>query len=426
MSKEEKIKIIIQEVLGVDIIEITNDAHLKYDLGASDSQFLEIINRIETAFSTVLGFESFDMTVEDLLIVVFSEMSETGPKSRNKPRPVHYSFVYQVLPALAFMEGINLFWDLRMKKGHDFMQSSPVVPKPDQTDRPEKQGLDYLYDLWNKVSREYGKDEINPKFLDYEIIEKTNRLMILFHFPEPEAVGEAYYSLFVWNINVPVNEAASYFTLEMSKDNKTMIGQWMEAGTHTTLRSYPFVFTPRQFLDVVLKDLLPHEDRSVIDEKNEKSSNPQFLINGELEKEHIYLKIISAIAHKLNLTESQIDQTVSMRGLVKKDYIDIISEVYQMYDIDPKKHYLFIKQDVDRLVKCISEQNINTHLIVIRICQHFENRIAGDYDHPKALYLDYRAKVDLISQSPDFRILYNFISTTYPSFITDNANQKLI
>jgi len=81
---------------------------------------------------------------------------------------------------------------------------------------------------------------------------------------------------------------------------------------------------------------------------------------------------------------------------------------------------------VDELVKIQGEQNLDCSKLVIKICQHFERRIAGDYDNPKALYKDYRFRIDLISQSPEFRILYNFISRTYPSFITDNAQQKTI
>lgn len=426
MSKEEKIINIIQEVLGVDAIEITYGAHLIYDLGASESQLAEIVNRIEDTFSIILGFESFEMTVEDLLIVVFSEISEESHRMSAKPRPLHHSFVYKVLPALAFNEGLNLFWDLRYKKGYDYMESSPIATEFDTRNRPIKQGLDYLHDLWHFLSKDLGNNGIEPKGLDYEILEKSNRLMIIFHFPHPEAIEEAFYSLFIWNMKAPLNDAAYYFILEKGLDNKSVIGQINEKGVHSILKTYDLIFTPKQFIDVVLKDHLPREDRSIIDEEKDQTVNPQFLVDGLVEKEHIYLKIIAAVAHKLNLPASDINRNTSVKDLVKQDYIDIINEVYQMYSIDPKKHYLFIKQDVDRLVKRQIEQKIDCRLLVFKICQHFESRIAGDYDNPKALYLDYRSIIDLISQSSEYKVLYNFISTTYPSFITDNAEQKKI
>ena len=426
MSKTEIIKQIIQEVLDVDLIEITNSAHLIHDLGASEVQFAEIINRIENRFSIVLGFESFDMTIEDLLIVVFSEIQEGSKKMLAKPRPLHDSFVHQLLPGLVFNEGLNLFRDLRYKKDFDYMQGSSVVLDFEPDNLPLKKGLDYLYDLWDGLSIKLKNKEVFPKSLDYEILEKSNKLMLLFCFPEPNAVGEAFYSLFIWNINEPDNEAAKYFTLELSNDNKVLIGQWNKDGKHSIHGSYRLVFTPRQFLDEVLKKLMPREDKSVIDENKDLSVNPQFLVEGLFEKEHIYLKIITALAHKLDLPDSQINQFTPVKSIVKQDIIDVISEVYQMYGIDPKKHLFFIKQDADRYIKDKSEQNLTCSLLVIRICKHFEHRIAGDYDNPKELYLDYRAKIDLISQSSDFAILYNFISHTYPSFITDNAEQQTI
>jgi acyl carrier protein len=426
MSKEEKIKHIIQEVLGVNIIEVTNSAHLIYDLGASDTQLAEIVNKIEESFSIVLGFESFDMTVEDLLIVVFSEIEEDSQRLSSKPRPLHYSFAHQVLPALAFNEGLHLFSELRYKKGQDYLQGYSGLVDQETENRPVKQGIEYLLSLWSNLSSDLKKNEIDPKGLDYEMVEKSNNLILLFHFPQPEAAGEAFYSLFAWKKDVSPKEAARYFTLELTKDNKSTIGQWTEDGQHINHGSYSLLFTPRQFLDEVLKKLLPRENTSTIDVNNDQSDNAQFLVDGLFEKEHIYLKIIDAIAHKLSMPASLINRNTSVQELVKQDFIDIITEVYQKYGIDSSKHMFFIKQDVDRLMKIKADQGLNCRVMVIRICQHFENRIAGDYDNPKDLYLDYRAKIDLISQSPDYALLYNFISQTYPSFITDNADQKKI
>ena len=426
MSNEEKIKGIIHDVLGVDIIEITYTAHLKYDLGASDSQLSEIVNKIEETFSIIIGFESFDMTVEDLLVVVFSEIQETDRKPGNKPRPVHYAFAHQIIPALAFNSGNNFFLELRYKKGFDYMKSTSLYSDIIDNTLPKKEGMDFLYDLWKALSNEYGYQYVDIKGLDYEIVEKSNRLMILFRFPEPETFGEAYYSLFVWCADVPVDQAAKYYTLELTKENNTIIGEWMKDGTHSSHGSYNFVLTPTQFIDAIIKDLLPHEDTSIIDEKNDQTESSQFLVDGQLQKEHIYLKIIVEIAHKLNQPASEIKKETNVQGLVKQDYIDIINAVYQIYNVDPSKYRLFIKQDVDELVKIQGEQNLDCSKLVIKICQHFERRIAGDYDNPKALYQDYRFRIDLISQSPEFSLLYNFISRTYPSFITDNAQQETI
>ena len=426
MSKEEKIKGIIHNVLGVDIIEITYTAHLKYDLGASDSQLLEIVNRIEDTFSIILGFESYDMTVEDLLVVVFSEMRETDRKSDNKLRPVHYAFAHQIIPALVFNSGNDLFFKLRYKNGYDYMKSSSLYLGNVDNTISKKEGMEFLYDLWEGLSNEYGCQNVEIKGLGYEIVEESNRLMILFRFPEPENFGEAYYALFVWCTNVPVNQAARYYTLELTKGNNTIIGEWMKDGTHCNHGSYNFVFTPIQFIDTVIKNQLPHEDTSVIDENNDQTESPQFLVEGQLQKEHIYLKIILEIAHKLNQPASKINKETNVQGLVKQNYIDIINAVYQIYKVDSSKYRLFIKQDVDELVRIQGEQNLDCSKLVIKICQHFERRIAGDYDNPKALYQDYRFRIDLISQSPEFKILYDLINRTYPSFITDNAQQKTI
>lgn len=428
MSKEEKILEVIHDVLGVDIIEITYTAHLKDDLGASESQLSEIVNRIEDTFSVILGFESFDMTVEDLLIVVFSEIQESERKPDNKPRPIHYAFVHQIIPALAFNSGNNLFWELRFKEGFDYMRNLSEYPESDagRTSAKESEGMDFLYGLWNNLSQDYGVQDVDYKGLDYEIVERSNRLMILFRFPEPEAFGEAYYSLFVWRTNVPIEEAAKYFTLELIKENNVVIGEWKKDGIHLSHKNFSRILTPTQFMDVILKDLLPLEDKSILDEKYEQSENPQFLVEGQLEKEHIYLKIIAAIAGKLNLPAVEIRQDTSVQNLERPDYVEIINTVYLQYGIDPAKYRLYIKQDVDQLVKIQKEQTMNCSTLVIKICQHFERRIAGDYDAPKTLYLDYRSKIDLISQSPEFGLLYDFISKTYPSFITDNAAQKMI
>ena len=426
MRNEEKIKNIIKEVLGVDIIEITNGAHLVHDLGANESQLAEIVNTIENTFSIVLGFESFDMTVEDLLVVVFSEIEEDSKLLLDKPRPLHYSFAHQVLPALVFNQGINLFSDLRFKKGHDYLKDALSDVYSESDEMPEKQGLEYLMNLWNKTSLELRDNDVDPKGLDYEIMEKSKHMILLFHFPKPEAVGEAFYSLFLWRKDVPAVEASKYFTLELGIEHKTIIGQWTQDGEHISHGKYSLVFTPRQFVDEIMKNLLPRENTSTIDVNNDSSTNVQFLVDGLFEKEHIYLKILDAIGKKLKISGTDINQDTPIQTLVKQDYIDIISEVYQKYDIDSKSHLFFIKQDVDRLMKIKGERGLNCFMMVQKICQHFENRIAGDYDNPKELYLDYRAKIDLISQSPDFSILYNFITQTYPSFITDNADQKKI
>jgi hypothetical protein len=426
MSKEEIIKNIIQAVLDVNAIEITNSAHLIHDLGASEVQLSEIANRIEQSFSIILGFESFDMTVEDLMIVVFSELSEASRNLANEPRSTHLSFAYQVLPALAFLEGINLFWDLRYKRGHDYMQGVSLESNAGKQNQPSKQGLEYLSDLWKGMSKNLGKEELEPLGLDYEVLEKTNRLIALFRFPEPEAIGEAYYSLFVWDLSQPVDAAARYFTLELAKENETQIGEWSNEAQHTVYEHYTFIFTPRQFLDVVLKSIMPHEDRNILDEKRTMSSQFQFKMEGEPRDEHIYIKIIQAVAHKLNVESRIIDRNTYVQNLGKQDMIDVISEVYRMYDIDPAMHYLFIKQDVDDLIKSRAGSKMDCRSMIYMICKHFEKRIAGDYDNPKSLYLDYRKKIDILSQSPDFRMLYTFISKTYPSFITDNADQKIL
>jgi len=422
MSKEEIIKNIIQEVLDVDLIQITNSAHLIHDLGATEFQLYEIVRTIEDRFSIVLGFESFDMTVEDLLIVAFSELQIEKENLRSKPRPLHYTYVHQLLPGLAFNEGVNLFGDLRFKKGHDYMQDSSAIVRMDTQKRSVTNGLDYLYDMWNSLSKDLKDYEIYPKGLDYEIVEKSGYLILVFRFPQPKAIGEAFYSLFVLNLDQFENIASRYFTFELSRDNQKTIGEWTVKGDHLEYESYQLELTPRQFLEEVLKKRMPRQNKSLLDEKAETSVNPQFLVQGLFEKEHIYLKIIIAIANKLKMPIELINQNTPVQEMKKQDIIDIICEVYKMYGIDVQKHLFFIRQDVDAYWKDLIAQSLNCRSMLIKICQHFENRIAGDYDNPKEMYLDYRKKMDLISQSPEFLILYNFISQTYPSFITDNAD----
>lgn len=421
MSKEEIIKGIIQEVLDVDLLQITNGAYLINDLGATESQIAEIVNKIEEKFSIVLGFESYDMTVEDLLIVVYSEMEDVHEKMQAKPRSTHDSFAHQLLPGLAFNEGISLFGDLRFKKGVDYMQSSSALVQINENKQPIN-GLDYLYDMWNTLSKDLKDNEVYPKGLDYEIVEKSNRLMLLFRFPQPRAVGEAFYSLFVLSLDQPVSKAAKYYTFELHDENQKVIAEWTEKGEHLEHESYRLELTPTQFLEAVLKQRLPRENKSIIDEERDQTVNPQFLVDGLFEKEHIYLKIIVAISHKLKLPVELINRNTPVKNLTKQDLTEIISEVYHMYGIDVRKHLYLIKHDVDNYMKDLLFQGLTCRSVVIRICQHFENRIAGDYDNPKELYLDYRKKIDLISQSPEFAFLYTFISQTYPSFITDNAD----
>jgi len=422
MSKEEIIKNIIQEVLDVNLIQITNSAHLIYDLGASETQLYEIVRNIEDRFSIVLGFESFDMTVEDLLIVVFSEMQIDKEILNLKPRPLHYTYVHQLLPGLAFNEGVNLFGDLRFKKGIDYMQDSSAIVQMDVQNRSVTNGLEYLYDMWNSLSKDLKDYEIYPKGIDYEIIEKSGRLILLFRFPQPKAIGEAFYSLFILNLVQPEINTSRYFTFELSRDNQKTIAEWTEKGEHLEYETYQLELTPRQFLEEVLKNRMPRQNKGLLDEKSDTSVNPQFLVDGLFEKEHIYLKIISAIAHKLNVPVELINKNTPVSEIKKQDIVDIICEVYTMYGIDVQKHLFFIRQDVDAYMKDLLVHSLNCHSMVIKICQHFENRIAGDYNNPKELYLDYRKKIDLLSQSPEFQILYNFISQTYPSFITDNAD----
>jgi len=422
MSKEEIIKNIIQEVLDVDLIQITNSAHLIHDLGASEAQLYEIVRNIEDRFSIVLGFESFDMSVEELLIVAFSELQIVKESMKLKPRPLHYTYAHQLLPELAFNEGIHIFGDLRFKKGHDYMQDSSVLFRMDTQKGSVTNGLDYLYDMWNSLSKDLKDYEIYPKGLDYEIVEKSGQLILVFRFPQPKAIGEAFYSLFILSLDQPENKASRYFTFELSRDNQKTIGEWTEKGEHLEYETYQLELTPRQFLEEVLKNRMPRQNKSLLDEKAETSVNPQFLVEGLFEKEHIYLKIIIAIANKLNVPVELINKNTPVKDIKKQDIIDIICEVYKMYGIDVQKHLFFIRQDVDTYMKDLLVQSLNCRSMVIKICQHFENRIAGDYDNPKDLYLDYRKKIDLILQSTEFQILYNFISQTYPSYITDNAD----
>lgn len=422
MSKEEIIKNIIQEVLNVDLIQITNSAHLIHDLGASEFQLYEIVRTIEDRFSIVLGFESFDMTVEDLLIVAFSEMQIEKENMRLKPRPLHYAFVYQLLPGLAFNEGVNIFGDLRFKKGYDYMHDSSAIVRMDTQARSVTNGLDYLYDMWNSLSKDLKDYEIYPKGLDYEIVEKSGQLILVFRFPQPKAIGEAFYSLFILSLDESETNASRYFTFELSRDNQKNIGEWTEKGEHLVYETYQLELTPRQFLEEVFKHHMPRQNKSFLDEKTDSSVNPQFLVEGLFEKEHIYLKIISALANKLNMPVDLINKNTPVQDITKQDCIDIICDVYKMYGIDIQKHLFFIRQDVDAFMKDLLVQSMNCRSLVVKICRHFEHRIAGDYDNPKELYLDYRKKIDLISQSTEFQILYNFISQTYPSFITDNAD----
>jgi acyl carrier protein len=425
MNTEQKIKSIIQEVLDIDAEEITNDSHLINDLGADELQIADIVYNIENELSIKLNCEIFDLTVNDLIELVMVSTFKTTTKLLDKPRKLHYTFVHIFLRDLIFKEGINLFADLRIKGNRDFMPGSKMIAGLDSNDQPILDGLDYLIDFWNRLSIALKSEVINSEKLDYEIIQESDKLILLFVFPVPLAAGEAFYSCFIWDNNhlnkfttyaEAVENCASYYTLELSHGNKSVIGKWMKNGTHINLGSYESILTRRQFLDEILGKV----------SKRDSKSAPHYVKYGEIDEGHIYSKIILSFANQLQITPTKLNRNTPIHILKRNDYIKIICNVYEMYGIDVQKHISRIAHDVDSFLKNENESRYDCGFVFLKICQHFENLLIGDYLNPPQIYYDYREIIALILQSSEFSILHDLISRTYPSLIGENVNRDIL
>ncbi len=438
MNFEETIKSIIQEVLDVDTEEITYNSYLIDDLGADELDIGEIIGDIENKFSIKLDLEDFNLTVHDLIeSVKVSEPAETTRKLLDKPRKLHYVFVHKYLKDLIFKEGVNLFADLRIKRGYDFMPGNKMIAGQDLDGNPILDGYDYLIQLWNRLSEKLECKYIDPSQLDYEIAgDSSGNLILLFVFPEPLAAGEAFYSLFIWkhvqttgayDYHDVVKQRAVYYTLELSFDNKVVIGQWID-NTHINHGSYDSVLTPKQFLDEVLLKFKNNNETKTDTGKDRTVKDEDFSINskqvkyGKISKDHIYSNIILSFANKLNVPVSEINKNISIHNLQRDDFIEIICGVYEMYKIDFQKYIPYIERCVDGFF----EDKDDFGFVFLKICQHFESMIEGDINNPVQDYWDYRKILSLILQTSEFSILHHLIPTIYPSIFGENLNSELL
>lgn len=176
--------------------------------------------------------------------------------------------------------------------------------------------------------------------------------------------------------------------------------------------------------DLSFKDLL---DLSYVqNEMQHSSTGPHYVTYGEIDKDHIYSKIILSFANKLKVPETELNKNTPIHNLQRDDFIEIICNVYKMYEIDSQKYIPNIALDVDRFLKNQNESWYNCGLVFLKVCQHFETLIIGDYRNLKQIYYDYVEITALIFQSPDFSILHDFLSKTNPSLIGRNVNQEIL
>jgi acyl carrier protein len=252
MNQEERIKSIIQEHLQLDWSEITNGAYLMNDLGADELDVRSLVETIEKELSVYLEIKSSDITVEGLI-----NLANSAKPIINEPKSMRYYFAHKYLPLLIFKEGLNMFSDLRVKDGHDYFPKSDVALKFDQYGQPIDNGLDILRQYWDDTGK--SMDYIAPDGLDYEILQYSGILMILFYFPEAQIPGEASCGLFTWdyksanrlNQEETVGHCASYFTFEISLNDKLVLGEWLQTGKHANHGFYLSDTTINQFIDEV-------------------------------------------------------------------------------------------------------------------------------------------------------------------------------
>jgi len=415
MKNEEIIKSIIQNVLQVEINEITNNAHLYSDLGADELDLGTIAQKIDEALSVDLNFDLYDLTVEELI-----SLANSAPSKVSKPKTLRYLFAHKVIPKLVFTQGINLLPDLRFKNGYDYTPNSKLVAGLDPYGKPIEDGLKYLQDLWEISSKEFNCKYIRPDGLDYEIFEESGVLMIFFYFPEAKIPGDAFLGLFAWdestssgrNYNEIVDNCASYFTFELGQYNENVLGEWLINGKYVKHKSYSTAVKTNQIIEDVI-NILQKKDKNLIDEEyaaiSGKLTSDSFELSDDTEpifKGHIYHKIISSLANKLNIPESEITKHTPIKDIKKQDYVKIIGCVFKMYGIEMSDNILYIEDNLDSMLNKKEEDWFDCEFVVIKICQIFESIITGGMDKINDLYDRYQRKVVLIEKSDYFKVLH--------------------
>jgi len=435
MKNEEIIKSIIQNVLEVDINEITNNAHLYSDLGADDLDLGTIAQKIDEALSVDLNFDLFDLTVEELI-----SFANSAPSKVSKPRALRYLFAHKVIPKLVFSQGINLLPDLRFKNGHDYAPNSKMVAGLDPYGEPIEDGLKYLNDLWAISAEEMECINTEPEGLDYEIFEDQSLLLILFYFPEAQNIGDAFLGLFVWDGDKPsgrnyhetVQNCAYYFTFELGDYNQRVIGEWQSNGKYINHGSYESKKTINQFIaeanDIVRNNVERVSYEKLLTYSNKLSESPFDLSENSdpIFKNNVYYLLILAFAEKLGISESEINKNTPIQDIVKQDYIEIISNVYKMFDIEISDNFSHIESDVESLLNKKEEDWFDCEFVVIKICQHFESVITGGLEKINETYDRYQRKMVLIEKSDYFKVLHPLSKKIHVILPWSSFNSELL
>lgn len=437
MNSEQKIKSIIQSLLQVDQDEITNDALLQQDLGADELDVVSILSELESAFS--ISFNSFDLKIRDYSVDELIDLVNSAPQVEEKLRTLHYLFEHKFIPELSFKDGINMFANFQFRNEHDFIPNSGFVSGLDPYGQPIKNGLKYLYDLWDVASQSYNCIQTTNKGLDFEVFQDKGILFILFYFPEPQIPGDAFFGLMGYNHSAvgrnsqeKSENAVSYLTFELGFDNERVIGEWFFNGTYAKHGNYPSDTTINQFIAESV-DIIEHKDKSDLSNEYEttamKISENIFNLSDNtlpIFKDHIFYKILLAFANKLNISFSQIAQNTDIKKLTKNDYIDIICKVYQMYSIDFDKTISLIESDVEDFLQNKNEEWFDCGLVVIKICQHFEGVLTGGMSKINNIYDKFLEKMVLIDKSPYFKALHPISKKTFVILPWGDVNMELL
>ncbi|NCA77508.1 MAG: acyl carrier protein [Alphaproteobacteria bacterium] len=435
MKNEEIIKSIIQNVLEVDINEITNNAHLYSDLGADDLDIGTIAQKIDEALSVDLNFDLFDLTVEELI-----SFANSAPPKVSKPKTLRYLFAHKVIPELVFTQGINLLPDLRFKNGLDYTPNSKMVAGLDPFGEPIEDGLKYLQDLWEISARDLNCIYTEPDGLDYEVFEESGVLMIFFYFPEAQIPGDAFLGLFTWdesnsngrNYNEIVENCANYFTLELGQYNENVLGEWLINGKYIKHKSYSTAVKISQLSEDVIK-ILQQKVNNLVDDEYDAISDKLTSDSAELSdntepifKGHIFYKIILSLANKLNIPESQINRHSTIDFLGKKDYVEIIGNVYKMFNIAVDKDISYIEKTVENILESKDENFFNCNFVVSQICEHFTTAITEGIATQNDTRDNYQAKMALMEKSPEFSVLHAFSRKKFLILPWDTIRKELL
>lgn len=178
--------------------------------------------------------------------------------------------------------------------------------------------------------------------------------------------------------------------------------------------------------ELTVGDLLALVNASTPDKKEDNNTSPRYVEYGKIDEGHLYSKIILSFANQCQISTEKVNKNTPIDTLRNEDYIEIICNVYKMYEIDFQRHMPIIRHEVESFMKNKDSDWFNCGFIITKICQHFENLRIGDFDNPDSIWLNYRAILSLILQSPDFFVLHDLITTMSPSLLAESANQEIL